>query len=308
MSDLAIELAGVTRTFGSGARRRLALDRLSLEVAPGSVLGLVGRNGAGKTTTLRLALGLLHPDAGRIRTLGLDPVAQGLQVRTRVSLLSEESSLYPWMSVGEIVDYAGALHPRWDGERARRLLGRLGLSRRARIRELSRGTRAKVAFLIAAACRPEVLLLDDPTAGLDPLVRREVLEGIVETIPEEGGAVVYASHMIQDVERVADHVAVLDGGRLVLSGSVEELRERVRRVTAVFEGDAPVEVDLPGQLDCRAEGRTLRVVCERRNGGADAELRSMGARAIESESLDLEDILVACLHGRAEREVHHVEQ
>ncbi len=300
----ALVFDNVTRTYG----RRVALSGFSLRVEPGTVLGLVGRNGAGKTTALRLAHGILWPDSGSVRVLGLDPVKQGIEVRTRCSLLAEESALYPWMTVGEIVDFASKLHPRWDASVAASYMKRLELDAKAKIKTLSRGTKAKVALLLAVAVRPDLLLLDDPTAGLDPLVRREVLEGILEAIPGEGGAVVYASHMVTDLERIADRIAYIDGGRLQLSGTIDELKARIRRVSAVFDGGAPSALALPGALETRNEGRELVAVVD---GGAALcapALRAAGATSVEESPLPLEDILVACLRQRAsdERdEVHH---
>lgn len=302
MSDQALEFDRVTRRFGA----TVALRELDLAVEPGSVLGLVGRNGAGKTTSLRLAHGILHPDAGRIRVLGLDPTSRPIEVATRVSLLSEETHLYPWMTVGEILDFAGALHPGWDRELARSLSKRLELDTAPRIRTLSRGTRAKLALVLAASSRPELLLLDDPTAGLDPLVRRELLEGLLEAIPAEGGAVVYASHLIHDVERIADRVAVLDGGRLRLEGSLEELKRRVRQVTAVFDGGPPREVDLPGLIDLQADGRVLSAIVQGDDAALAERIRGLGASAVEVEPLSLEEILVGCLRGESRREVQNV--
>jgi len=206
------------------------------------------------------------------------------------------------MTVQEILDFGAALHPRWDGELARDLVRRLDLDAAARVRTLSRGTQAKISLVLAVACRPEVLLLDDPTAGLDPLVRREILQQVLESVSEEGGAVVYASHLIQDIERVADRVAFLDAGRLTLEASVEQLKDEVRRARAVFEGDLP-DVRVPGQIDREIDGRVVTVVARGVNGDLAAALERLGARSVELEPLSLEEILVACLrHGREETE------
>ncbi len=301
MTVPSVVFENVSRRFG----KTVALDAVGFEVAPGSVLGLIGRNGAGKTTALRLALGTLWPDTGRIRTLGLDPVRSGLEVALRVALLSEESALYPWMTIDEIVRFTAALHPRWDKALAGRLAKDLDLDPTKRIRELSRGTRAKVALVLAVSARPELLLLDDPTAGLDPLVRREVLDGVLSAVSHEGGAVVYASHLVHDVERVADRVIVLDGGTIRLEGELEDLKARIRRARAVFEGDVPRGAAVPGAIEELAEGRVLTVTADARDGELEAALRKLGAREVAIESLALEEILVALLReGRVKGAAH----
>lgn len=302
MSVPAVVFENVTRRFGA----TVALDGVGFDVAPGSVLGLIGRNGAGKTTALRLALGTLWPDAGRIRTLGFDPVVGGNDVATRVALLSEEAALYPWMTIDEIVRFTAAIHPKWDNEVATRLVRDLDLDRAQRIRELSRGTRAKVALVLAVACRPELLLLDDPTAGLDPLVRREVLDGVLEAVSHEGGAVVYASHLVHDVERVADRVIVLDGGRIRLDGQLDALKARIRRGRAVFDGDAPRGDAVAGAIDTIAEGRMLTVIADAANGQLEASLRGLGASEVTVDALPLEEILVALLREARTKGAVHV--
>jgi ABC-2 type transport system ATP-binding protein len=304
MSDPAVVFENVGRRFGS----TVALDAVGFTVAPGTVLGLIGRNGAGKTTALRLALGTLWPDSGRIRTLGLDPVLDGRGVATRAALLSEESALYPWMTIAEILRFTAGLHPRWDNELAARLSKDLDLDPSLRIRALSRGTRAKVALVLAVGARPELLLLDDPTAGLDPLVRREVLDGVLDAVSQGGGAVVYASHLVHDVERVADRVIVLDGGRIRLEGELDALKARIRRARAVFDGDAPRGVAIAGAIDSNSEGRVLTVIADAADAAADeldAALRRLGARDVAIEPLPLEEILVALLREGSTKGVAH---
>lgn len=303
MSDPILQFRGVTRRFG----RRTAVLDLDLDVHPGEVVGLVGRNGAGKTTSLRLATGILWPDAGTIRTLGMDPVRDGDAVRVRASLMAEEGALYPDLTVAESIALVAGVHPRWDAERAERFRARMDLEPRARVRDLSRGNRAKLALTLAVASRPDLLLLDDPTAGLDPLVRREVLEGILEATADEGGAVVYASHLIHDVERTADRVVVLDDAHKVLDARVDDVRARVRRAVAVFEGDAPAGGNgVPGLLHAAADGRTLTLAADATEDAVRAALASMGATAVEVEPMTLEDVLVALLrrgrdpHGNLE--------
>ncbi len=302
MSQPALRFERVSRSFG----RKVALRELDLLLPPGRILGLIGRNGAGKTTALRLAQGQLHPDEGTIRVLGLDPATHGLEVRRKVAILSEESALYPWMTVKEILEFAGSLHPGWDASLAEGLVKRLELDPAPRIKSLSRGTKAKVSLVLAVACRPGLLLLDDPTAGLDPLVRREVLQGVLESVSEGGGAVVYASHLIQDVERVADNVAFLDDGKVVLDGTLEDVKARVRQATAVFDDGAPSTLELEGQIDLQTDGRVLTVVAETTNGGLDRALRDAGARDVQVRALSLEEILVACLRRGGTREAGHV--
>jgi ABC-2 type transport system ATP-binding protein len=302
MTMPAVAFEKVSRRFGT----TVALDGVSFELAPGSVLGLIGRNGAGKTTALRLALGTLWPDAGTIRTLGLDPVVNGREVASRVALLSEESALYSWMTIAEIIRFTAALHPRWDSAIASRLTQDLDLEPKKRIGQLSRGTRAKVALVLAVAARPDVLLLDDPTAGLDPLVRREVLDGVLEAVSHEGGAVIYASHLVHDVERVADHVIVLDGGRTRLEGNLESLKAGIRRARAVFDDDAPHAFQVQGVIDTASDGRVLTVVAEASDRELDAALRKLGAREVAIEALPLEEILVALLREGRTKGIAHV--
>ena len=301
MAEPRVSFEGARLTYG----RTVAVDGLTLSVEAGQIVGLIGRNGAGKTTTLRLALGELFPDAGTVRTLGLDPRRDGRRVRGDVSRMADGSELYGWMRVDELLRFAARLHPSWDADLERRLVSRLELDAGVRIDALSRGGRAKVALIVAVAPRPKLLLLDDPTAGLDPLVRREVLTAVLEQVIDDGGSVIYASHLIGDVERVADRVACLDGGKLVMEAATTELCDRIVCARAVFDGELPAELTLPGMLSCTFEGRLASVVAEAPRATLEAELRQRGATHVEFQTLGLEDILVAMLR-RPTSEVEHL--
>jgi ABC-2 type transport system ATP-binding protein len=212
------------------------------------------------------------------------------------------------MTVKEIVAFAGRLHPKWDPALATRLVEELELDPSKKIKNLSRGTRAKVALVLAVAARPELLLLDDPTAGLDPLVRREVLAGVLRSVSDDGGSVVYASHLVHDVERVADRVVVFDGGAIRIEGELDALKAKIRRARAVFDADAPAGSVIPGMIEAIADGRVLTVTANATNGSLESSLRTLGAREITIEALPLEEILVALLREgpRASKEAAHV--
>jgi ABC-2 type transport system ATP-binding protein len=228
MSTSAIRIDRMTKRY----RGRPAVEGLTLEVPAGSVFGLLGENGAGKTTTIQSLLGLIVPDEGRVETLGLDPVRQGLEVRRRVGYVPEQASLYDWMTVADFHPEPGH-GPAAYLERYGRLVEGFELPRDRRIRHLSKGMKAKVALALALASAPELLILDEPTSGLDILVRREFLESMVD-LAGEGRTVLLSSHQVSEVERVASHVALLHQGRLVLAEPLDELRARTFLLTLTF--------------------------------------------------------------------------
>ena len=239
----------VRRGFGG----RDVLRGLSFNVRPGEVYALLGRNGAGKTTAIRVLLGFLEPDAGRAQVLGTPGARLPAAVRDRIGYVGEGHVLYPHMRVGDVLDFEHGTRLRFDRERARRDVARLGLAFDARVENLSRGARAQLALIVAVAAQPEVLVLDDPAAGLDAVVRRELLELLVDLVADEGRTVLLTSHVLTDVERIADRIGVLDGGRLVVDETIEGLKQRVqRRRVRTSGGTAPV---VPGLIAARpAEG------------------------------------------------------
>ena len=215
-----VAISELTRRFGT----RTALDGVSLSLSQGAVYGLVGANGAGKTTLIKHIMGLLRPQQGSVRVFGLDPVDDPVGVLSRIGYLSEENDLPGWMRIGELIRYSRAFYPSWDDAYAEDLRESFALDPSAKIRTLSKGQKARVGLLIALAYRPELLVLDEPSSGLDPIVRRDILGAVLRTIADEGGTVLFSSHLLDEVEQVADHVTMISRGRVILSAPLATIQ------------------------------------------------------------------------------------
>ena len=230
MAEPVIDVSELTRRFGA----KTALASVSVSVPRGAVYGLVGANGAGKTTLIKHVLGLLRPESGSVRVFGLDPVAEPVAVLSRIGYLSEENDLPGWMAVEELIRYSRALYRGWDDGYADELRRTFALDPAARIKTLSRGERARAGLLIALAHRPELLVLDEPSSGLDPLVRRDILGAVIRTIAHEGRTVLFSSHLLDEVEQVADHVTMISQGKVVLSAPLDAIMQSHRTLDEAF--------------------------------------------------------------------------
>src|SRR5262245_33865843 len=243
-TDNVIVIRGVTRRFGA----KCALDDVSLVVPRGIVFGLVGANGAGKTTLIRHVLGLLKAQTGAVRVFGLDPVKEPVNVLSRVGYLSEEGDLPGWMRVDELMRYVRAFYPTCDEAYAQELRKQFALDPTAKVKNLSKGQKARAGLLVALAYRPELLLLDEPSSGLDPIVRRDILGAIVRTIADEGRTVLFSSHLLDEVERISDRVAMLKEGRVLFVGDLDDIKESHCRLAFRFESELNEPPPLDGVL------------------------------------------------------------
>ncbi len=293
MAELAIETTGLTRRFG----RLVAVDEVDLQVPAGTVYGYLGRNGAGKTTTIQMLMGLIEPTAGAMSVLGYNPLRQGVAMKQVVSYVPERVQMYDWMKVSEMMWFGANIHPHWDPKLADDLLERFELPRDRRIGQLSRGMQGKVALTLALASQPKLLILDDPTSGLDALVRREFIESIVGVLQEAGTTVFFSSHIIDDVERVADWIGILDEGRLIIQSPLEELKSSVKRVVVTLPDEAG-ELDVPGLLQQEGEGRRQAYIIADFAPEKLEPLRVAGASNLEVQDCSLEDIFVAYVRTR----------
>jgi ABC-2 type transport system ATP-binding protein len=231
----AVQLTDITRRFG----RVRALDSLCLAARSGEIYGFLGRNGAGKTTTLRILMGIMNADSGTIEILGQRVRKVSVALKRQIGYVSQEQSYYSWMTAQQLGRFVGAFYPSWDGQEFVRLLRLLDVPPDRRSIELSGGTRTKLGLALALAPRPPLLLLDEPTTGLDPVARREFNEMVAAMVAERGTTVFLSSHLVEDIQNTATRVGIIQAGRMCIEGAVTELRSRVRRLRA------PTPIELP---------------------------------------------------------------
>ncbi len=284
-----VEIRRVTRQFGN----KTALDDVSLTVPRGGVFGLIGGNGAGKTTLIKHVLGMLKAQSGSVRVFGLDPVENPVGTLGRIGYLSEERDLPNWMRVGELMRYTQAFFPNWDEKYAEELREAFDLDGNARIKNLSRGQRARAGLLVALAHRPELLVLDEPSSGLDPVVRRDILGAIIRTIADEGRTVLFSSHLLDEVERVADRVAIIHQGRILLTAPMDEIKDTHRRMTLRFGQPLDRPPSLVGTLSFEGQGAEWTYICSGESSQLRRAAEAIGATVVGDDALTLDEIFVS---------------
>jgi ABC-2 type transport system ATP-binding protein len=277
-----------------------ALRGMTLAVPPGSIFGFLGRNGAGKTTAIKVLLGMTRPTAGAARVFGLDAAdhRSSVAIRARSGFVSEEKDLYGHLTVDQTVRFTAAFYPRWRRDLQERYLRRFDLPASRRVRDLSRGMRTKLALALALCRGAELLILDEPTTGLDPAMAEEVLQALVTHVAEGDATVFFSSHQIAEVEQIADRVAIVDRGRIALSSGLDDVRASFRRVQLVFDGEAPQPAfRTPGVVRVFRNHRVVSVVV---SGGADRlidEARGLGAVSIDSTPMTLKEVFLETVAG-----------
>ena len=289
MSEPVINVSKLTRRFGATT----ALASVSLSMARGAVYGLVGVNGAGKTTLIKHILGLLRAESGSVRVFGLDPVAEPVAVLSRIGYLSEENDVPGWMRVEELIRYSRAFYPAWDDGYAEELRQTFALDPAARIKNLSKGQKARVGLLIALAYRSELLVLDEPSSGLDPVVRRDILGAVIRTIADDGRTVLFSSHLLEEVEQVADHVTIIHQGTIALSAPLDEIKESHRCMTVRFAASRHQPPAVSGVLRWDGGGREWTAVYRGGSGELHAAVAGWGARIVAERVPSLDEIFVA---------------
>ncbi len=298
MGQTIVDVIDLSRSFG----HKVALDGVSFSATAGQVYGLVGSNGAGKTTLLKHLLGLLRATSGSVRVFGHDPVRDPVNVLSRIGYLSEERDLPEWMRIDELMRYTQAFHPTWDASYARELLDTFALDPCKKIKELSKGMRAQAGLIAAVAHRPELLILDEPSSGLDVVVRRDILDAIVRAVADDGRTVIFSSHLLDEVERMSDHVTLIHQGHVALSGILDDVRSSYQRSRVRFAEHFDQPPVLDTALAMEGGGRVWSVV----HSGSLEQFRhsviARGGEVVESRDATLEEIFLARA-GRSRQQV-----
>jgi ABC-2 type transport system ATP-binding protein len=287
MNEIVLETLALTKYYGSA----LAVDHIDLKIPRGCICGFVGRNGAGKTTAIKLMLGLLNPTAGSSRLLGCDSSALTPAIRQRIGYVTEGHRLFRWMTIGGLEKFQRAFFPKqWDDKFFADMIEYFELSKKQKIKQLSNGQRAQVSLALALAPNPELLIMDDPTLGLDAAIRRQFLEGMIELIMRQGRTVLFSSHILGDVERVSDRIVVIDKGVLRANCSLEQFQKAIKKAILSFADSVPDQVNIDGLLHCKRSEKQLELTLV----GTDEEkiiewAKSAGAENYHIVQMNLED-------------------
>ena len=293
MSDYAIETHDLTKYFGG----KCVVDRLNLHVPRGSIFGFLGRNGSGKTTTLRMILGLLTPTWGRSSILGQDSQNLPAEIRAQIGYLAEAHPVFGWMRVKDAEKFQSRFYPKWDRQLFNSVLEFFCVDSQTPARNMSRGERAGLCLAMVLATEPDLLILDDPAIGLDPVARRSLLESMVYSTRKADRTIIFSSHLLADIERMADHIAVLDYSVLRAECSLETFRSCVQQFVLTFSGPPPALPPIRGLIQCAPRGNTLRLTLVNLTRDTRSVLEQLGAQRIDEAPLSLEDAFTSYLGG-----------
>ena len=295
MNELCVQFEGVSKKYP-----HFSLENIDLELPSGSIMGFIGANGAGKSTTIRILLGLIHQDAGAVNVLGHAMPADQAAAKLDIGFVSEDMRLYGPATLAWHMNFLRPIYPRWDQAYAESLLERFDLKPQQKIKGLSHGQRVKAALLLALARRPRLLVLDEPTTGLDPVARMEVLQELMAVLADEDRTILFSSHNTLDVEQISDRITFIDRGRIIDSYDKEVFLDRWRRLRLVLPPDGVVP-RLNGIVEVGGSGRLPVLTTNSFEPAMVSACTQMGATVQAVDSMTLEEIFVANVHSRRER-------
>jgi ABC-2 type transport system ATP-binding protein len=288
VSDAPIRLQELQKHY----KKKVVLDGANLDIPAGSVTGLLGKNGEGKTTLIKCALGLIAPTGGRAELLGENSWRMSAETKARIGYVPQIVQLYPWLTVRQAIDYFAVFYPKWNERLVRELVREFNVDPKQKIAALSLGTLQKVAIILALAHEPELLILDEPAASLDPAARRDFLKALVNIAADGKRTILFSTHITSDLERVADRVAILRGGKIVYDGELADLKEQVKRLRITARAPIAPGFTIPGGFRSRIEGNEALVSVRDASPELLSNIESQLEARVRVEDLNLEDIFL----------------
>jgi ABC-2 type transport system ATP-binding protein len=292
MTEAAIEIKDLHFAYG----KKQVLEGVNLEVPQGSIFGFLGRNGAGKTTTIKTLLGLQRPSAGQCTVNGMDSFTDALELRKRIGYMAEDQQMYGWMTVQQIIRWVAGFYPDWDDAFTSDLIDSLRLTPDVKVKTLSKGQNSSLALLLALGHRPKLVILDDPTLGLDPIARKDFLRHVIDLLQSNGVTVFFSSHLLYEIEPVADHVAILDKGVICKIGKTDQLRDSVRRFIFTCKSTPDLNQIL-GLLDLTQAGEGVSVTVEDCDDAKRSQIQTLSQNGVTENALNLDEIFEAYVIG-----------
>lgn len=291
MNEFIIETSQLCKSF----KGQPALTGLDLRVPTGTIFGFLGRNGAGKTTTIKTLMGLLRSDSGTARVFGI-PVTdadRSIEIRRRIGFVTEDKELYPYMTVEQIIRFTRPFFPKWRDDLEKRYLKMFELPPKRKIPDLSKGMRSKLMLLLAISRGAELLILDEPTDGLDPAATEDVLRELVAIAASEGTTMFFSSHQLSEVELIADHIGIIDRGKMIVAGSLDDMKVHYQRLQVVFKETVAIPARwADGVESVRQEGRVVSILASHNVDAIVEQARSLPGTAVERFPVTLKEIFL----------------
>jgi len=288
-----LKITGLGKSFG----RHVVFSDLNMGLSAGKVHGLLGLNGEGKTTLIRILLGVIPSDQGEIFYKNIPVSFRSAAYKEEVGYIPEDSFFFGGMSVGELLGFNAAFYRRWDGRRAEDLLKRFSLDKKARIKTLSRGMKLRLEMAVALAARPSLLVLDDPTSGLDVPTRHDFLQDIIRELADAGTTLLFSTHLVHELERIVDHLFILHRGRLILDEEYESVKNSSRRLRLAFPGDPPPTLGIDGVLSVAREGQRMEAVVYPWSEDKKRKVEGFSPTMLDIEPITLEEIFRGFVAG-----------
>jgi ABC-2 type transport system ATP-binding protein len=283
-----LQAKNLNKSFG----RKQVLKDFSMHLEEGKVYGLLGKNGEGKTTLVRMIMGIIPIDRGHILYKGNEIRFNQPSYKKQVGYIPEESIFFSWMTIRELMAFNSSFYPEWNENKAKKLLDRFELDGKLKIKNLSRGMKLKLGLIVALAAEPELLILDDPTSGMDVPTRHDFLKGIIQEILDEGTTILFSSHMVHELEGIIDHLGILHNGQLILEENFEYVKNNAKKIHLVFDGTIPETIDIKGVLAKQIDGNTCDFGIYPWSDDLKKDLESLNPSKMDLDSMSLEEIFI----------------